>query len=251
MSSEQFTGLLKQTFHDATKAGGKMILQVQRGWKGGGAGWEFLAEVGNTSQPMGMTTNEPSLLPKPVGLDFNLEPGQAPIIVTVDPGSPASNAGLLPGDRILSVSSTKMPTRAETKGMSSEQFTGLLKQTFHDATKAGGKMILQVERGWNGGGVGQVVTAEVGNMHMPPPMTPSYIYMSAPPVTQTALPMVQYVNGPGYADPYNAPAPSYLDYGYPSFDPSYGFGSEPGIHDYGYDTYPIDHIGLKDYRGYY
>ena len=69
--------------------------------------------------------------------------------------------------------------------------------------------------------------------------------MSAPPVTQTAPPMVQYVNGPGYADPYNAPAPSYLDYGYPSFDPSYGFGSEPGIHDYGYDTYPLITLGSK------
>ena len=190
-----------------------------------------------------MTPAPTHVLPKTVGLDFNLESGQAPIIVNVEPGSPASNAGLLPGDRILSVSSTKMPTRAETKGMGSEQFSGLLKQTFHDATKAGGKMILQVERGWNGGGVGWEFLAEVGNMQMHPPMTPSYIYMSAPPVMQTAPPMVQYVNGPGYADPYYTPAPSYLDYGYPSFDPSYGLGSEPGIYDYGYDAYPI-------YRGY-
>jgi hypothetical protein len=251
MGSEQISALLKQTFNDATMAGGKMILQVERGWIGGGVGWEFRAEVGSTSQPMGMTTNIPSVLPKSVGLDFNLESGQAPIIVNVEPGSPASNAGLLPGDRILFVSSTKMPTRAETKGMGPQQFSALLKQTFHDATMAGGKMILQVERGWNGGGVGREYLAEVGKMQMPPPMTPSYIYMSAPPVTQTAPPIVQYVNGPGYADPYTAPAPSYLDYGYPSFDPSYGFGSEPGIHDYGYDTYPIDHFRLKDYRGYY
>jgi len=151
--------LLKQTFDAATKAGGKMIVQVERGWQGGGVGWEFLAEVGNASQPMGMSTIIPSLLPKSVGLDFN--------------------------------------------------------------------------------------------MQMPPPMTPSYTYISAPPVTQTATPMVQYVNGPGYAEPYYAPAPSYLDYGYPSFDPSYGVGSEPGVYDYGYDTYPIDHFGPKYYRGYY
>lgn len=59
-----------------------------------------------------------------------------------------------------------------------------------------------------------------------------------------------------YADPTYTPAsvtaPSYHD-GYPidNVDTSYGFGSKPGVSDYGYDRYPIDHFGPTDFRGYY
>ena len=76
-----------------------------------------------------------------------------PVIRLVQPGSPAHNAGLLQGDRILSVGAicgisqvNNMPTLTETRGVSFDQFSCLIYQTLHAATIAGGKMILEVQR---------------------------------------------------------------------------------------------------------
>jgi hypothetical protein len=88
--------------------------------------------------------------PPTVGLDVDCLPGQQPTIAHVHLGTPAHNAGLLQGDRILSVSATNMPTRTEVKGYSVDQLFVVLKQTFDAATKTGGKVIILVERGQGG-----------------------------------------------------------------------------------------------------
>ena len=96
-----------------------------------------------------------------VGVLLEGTTGQAPVIKQVEPGSPAHNAGLLQGDRLLSVSATNIPSRTvELRGFHAEQCSGLLKEMFRDATLAGGKIILQVER-FQGGAV-QVFLAELG-----------------------------------------------------------------------------------------
>ena len=82
----------------------------------------------------------------PVGLFFKCDQGQAPVITHVALGSPAHNAGLLQGDRILSVSATDKLARTNFKGILSDELNGLIRQTFHAAAKAGGKMIIRVER---------------------------------------------------------------------------------------------------------
>ena len=61
-------------------------------------------------------------------------------------GSPAHNAGLLQGDRILSVSATDKAARTNVKGILADELNELIRQTFHAAAKAGGKMIIRVER---------------------------------------------------------------------------------------------------------
>ena len=87
-------------------------------------------------------------VPQGIGLSFNCFTGQAPLIAKVDPGSHAHHAGLLVGDRMLSVSATTTIStiRTEVKGFDAEQLIGLLRQTFDTASKCGGKMIFQVER---------------------------------------------------------------------------------------------------------
>jgi hypothetical protein len=84
-----------------------------------------------------------------IGLDFACHgptTGQAPVIDRVHVGSPAYDAGLLKGDRILSVSATNMTTTTDVIGFYSDQLSLLLKQTFHTSTMAGGRMIVEVER---------------------------------------------------------------------------------------------------------
>ena len=87
-------------------------------------------------------------VPQGIGLSFNCFMGQAPLIAKVDPGSHAHHAGLLMGDRMLSVSATTTIStiRTEVKGFDAEQLIGLLRQSFDIASKCGGKMIFQVER---------------------------------------------------------------------------------------------------------
>jgi len=87
-------------------------------------------------------------VPQGIGLSFNCFMGQAPLIAKVEPGSHAYHAGLLMGDRMLSVSATTTIStiRTEVKGFDAEQLIGLLRQTFDTASKCGGKMIFQVER---------------------------------------------------------------------------------------------------------
>ena len=93
--------------------------------------------------------------PVTVGLSFVCT-GQAPVIQHVHVGSPAHDAGLLQGDRILSVSATNMTTTTDVIGVYSDQLSILLKQTFHAATMAGGRMIVEVER------FGTVLFVELG-----------------------------------------------------------------------------------------
>ncbi len=158
--ADKFSDLLKKTLNDATSAGGNMLVQVER------SGQVMFVVVGY----------EPRASPKvSVGLNFSIIQGQEPIVVTVEPGSAASKAGLQPGDCILSLSSTKMPTKTPTKGINPDQFSGLLKQTFQTATSAGGKMILQVQRS------GQVFFAEVGSASQAIVMTPSIPYPTMTP----------------------------------------------------------------------
>jgi membrane-associated protease RseP (regulator of RpoE activity) len=158
--ADKFSDLLKKTLNDATSAGGNMLVQVER------SGQVMFVVVGY----------EPRAAPKvSVGLDFSIIPGQEPTVVKVEPGSAASRAGLLPGDVILSLSSTKTPTRTPTQGVGPDQFSGLLKQTFQTATSAGGKMILQVQRS------GQVFFAEVGTASQSMGMTPSIPYPTMTP----------------------------------------------------------------------
>jgi hypothetical protein len=83
-------------------------------------------------------------------------PGQAPVIQHVHVGSPAHDAGLLQGDRILSVSATNMTTRTGVIGVYTDELSVLLKQTFHTSTMAGGRMIVEVER------IGAVFFVELG-----------------------------------------------------------------------------------------
>jgi hypothetical protein len=87
-------------------------------------------------------------VPQGIGLSFNCFMGQAPLIAKVDPGSYAHHAGLLMGDRMLSVSATTTIStiRTEVKGFDAEQLIGLIRQTFDTTSKCGGKMIFQVER---------------------------------------------------------------------------------------------------------
>ena len=67
------------------------------------------------------------------------------MITNVALGSPAHNAGLLQGDRILSVSAADKLARTNVKGILADELNGLIRQT-HAAAKAGGKMIIRVER---------------------------------------------------------------------------------------------------------
>jgi hypothetical protein len=118
-----------------------------------------MATIGGV--PMGM----PGLPSLGVMYEIDVTPGMnsmfhsVPVIKLVQPGSPAQKAGLLPGDRILSVGN--MHGLANIRGVPFDQFSYLLKQTFHAATMAGGQMILQVER-FPGGGAVQVLLAAVG-----------------------------------------------------------------------------------------
>jgi len=109
----------------------------------------------------------PKHSPPTVGLSFACAPGAAPVIEYVHVGSPAHNAGLLEGDRILSVSATHMPTRGggsgrsvgtDVIGLATDQFSVLLKHTFQASTMAGGRMIVEVER------FGAVFFLELGPM---------------------------------------------------------------------------------------
>jgi len=114
--------------------------------------------------PNGMTMQLPSL---GVMYEIDVTAGMfhsVPVIRLVQPGSPAHNAGLLQGDRILSVGAicgisqvNNMPTLTETRGVSFDQFSYLISQTLHAATIACGKMILQVQRFHGGASVGGAV----------------------------------------------------------------------------------------------
>jgi hypothetical protein len=88
------------------------------------------------------------MLPPPpsIGLSYACFQGQAPVITEVVPESPAMNAGLIEGDRILSVSSSKMQEKTEVTGFGGDQLTKLLEQTWKASALAGGNMILQTQR---------------------------------------------------------------------------------------------------------
>jgi hypothetical protein len=92
--------------------------------------------------------NRPPLLQPPpsIGLSYACFQGQAPVITEVVPASPAMNAGLIEGDRILSVSSSNMQERTEVTGFGGDKLTKLLEQTWKTSALAGGKMILQMQR---------------------------------------------------------------------------------------------------------
>jgi hypothetical protein len=108
----------------------------------------------------------PPIYPEPkdihIGISFSCSEGQAPVITAVDNGSVAHNAGLLTGDRVLSVSAAGTfglaeillngvpTTRVNVKGFPANQLISLLKQTFEAVREEGGKVIIQVERGQGG-----------------------------------------------------------------------------------------------------
>jgi S1-C subfamily serine protease len=193
-NADQLIGLLRQTFHAASQCGGKMGLEVERVQNGAvkvlnkvfeKMGNAPLQYVPSPQAPLQYATSpnlvsyaplqyatSPTLVPATagpptIGLDVDCQPGQQPTIVHVHPGSPAHNAGLVQGDRIISVTATNMPNnKTVVPGVSTDHIIGVLKQTFDAATKAGGKMIVQVERGQ--GGAGHVFFAELSPIHMAP-----------------------------------------------------------------------------------
>jgi S1-C subfamily serine protease len=193
-NAEQLIGLLRQTFNAASQCGGKMGLEVERVQNGAvkvlkkvfeKMGNAPLQYVPSPQAPLQYATSpnlvsyaplqyatSPTLVPTPagpptVGLDVNCQHGQLPTIVHVHPGSPAHNAGLVQGDRIISVSATHMPNnRTVVHGFSTDKIIGVLQQTLDDARRAGGKMIVQVER--IQGGAGHVFFAELSPIHMVP-----------------------------------------------------------------------------------
>jgi hypothetical protein len=136
MTSDKRTGLVPSTYIDLTA----------------------LAKTQERQAPQDLAPGDaPSL-----GLTVVCLPGHTPAIEDVHVGSPAHNAGLLEGDRILSVSATNVRTRTDVKGVSSDQLNVLLKQTFHAATLAGGRMIVEVER------FGAVLFVELRPLSPPP-----------------------------------------------------------------------------------
>ena len=89
--------------------------------------------------------------PPDIGVSFNCARDNHPVIDEVVVGSPAHNAGLLKGDRVLSVTATTATSTAKTeaKGLHAEQLAALLTQAF-DARN--GNMTVQVERAASGRG---------------------------------------------------------------------------------------------------
>ena len=142
------------------------------------------ADTGEAAAPSPSTAAAPS---PSIGLDLECAPGQNPVIGHVHLGSPAHNAGLLQGDRLLSVSATKqlepLPTITNVKGLTAEEWIALLRQTLHSAIKAGGKMIIQVERRQRHSVL--VLEKEVG----PDPVAAAFLLPDAPspPPDPTAL----------------------------------------------------------------
>jgi hypothetical protein len=136
---------------------------------GGGQGWSpqlhsnhFKQEWGDATASLYMSphrvpviSSPPQYLSSPflasatspghIGLAFECDINQDPVITNVALGSPAHNAGLLQGDRILSV------CRTNVKGKSADEMNRLVRQSFNDATNLGGKMLILVQRvGANG-----------------------------------------------------------------------------------------------------
>ena len=215
--ADKFSDLLKKTLNDATLAGGNMLVQVER------SGQVMFVVIGYEPRPSPkVSVAAPKLS---VGLNFSIIQGQEPVVVDLEPGSAASKAGLLPGDRILSLSSTKTPTRTPTKGMGPDQFSGLLKQTLQTATNAGGKMILQVQRS------GQVFFAEVGTASQTMGMTPSIPY----PTVTPSIPYPIIGSAPAIMPNYSAPTYSAqpIIYSAPAIMPTYSvlptYGSAPAM----------------------
>ena len=216
--------VLKQTFDAATRAGGKMIILVERGQ--GGSAHVFEGTLGPQGSPPHESGRSPPHQnafptsskyapfqyatsphldlssspggPPTIGLDVDCLPGQVPVIAHVHQGSPAHNAGLVQGDRILSVSATNMTTRTEVKGFSIDQVIRVLLQTFHAATRAGGKMILQVEQ-WGGAvffaelGPSIVASAPIPVISLPVSVNTQFAPMMASPMIASPISASSYL----------------------------------------------------------
>jgi hypothetical protein len=100
--------------------------------------------------------------PKGIGIGLDFECGgylNAAVITRVSRGSPAEEAGVLPGDKMLGVTHTKSTIKSEFTGlMHPQHLTAILQNTWQDAKLAGGKMILHVKR--SEGGVERMIFAE-------------------------------------------------------------------------------------------
>jgi hypothetical protein len=97
-------------------------------------------------------TMAPTFTKPEIGFSFSCARDKHPVIDEVDLGSPADSAGLLKGDRLLSVSATTAISTAKTevKGLDAQALEALLTQTF-DAASRGANMLVQVERGQGAG----------------------------------------------------------------------------------------------------
>jgi len=91
-----------------------------------------------------------------------------------------------------------MPTRTEVKGFSVDQLFVVLKQTFHAATKAGGKMILQVEQ-WGGAvffaelGPSIMASAPIPVISLPVSVKPQFAPMISSPMIVSPIAASSYL----------------------------------------------------------